>query len=161
MLVIPQLEDGSIPRHMGERRVRTTEEDSLSQVDSHASEAESELSLNLEEENSKNGSNKECSSNSSNDTDDDDHESDYHDDEVSKPALDSPHEVTVTSCPDSVSSESQKEIQVDKNNAFSEDKGKDCSLGNDTDDDKQPHTAAAAIEFPDTSITLMHIKGDK
>ncbi|PVD25548.1 hypothetical protein C0Q70_13204 [Pomacea canaliculata] len=156
-----KLEDGSIPRHMGERRVRTTEEDSLSQVDSHASEAESELSLNLEEENSKNGSNKECSSNSSNDTDDDDHESDYHDDEVSKPALDSPHEVTVTSCPDSVSSESQKEIQVDKNNAFSEDKGKDCSLGNDTDDDKQPHTAAAAIEFPDTSITLMHIKGDK
>lgn len=146
---------------MGERRVRTTEEDSLSQVDSHASEAESELSLNLEEENSKNGSNKECSSNSSNDTDDDDHESDYHDDEVSKPALDSPHEVTVTSCPDSVSSESQKEIQVDKNNAFSEDKGKDCSLGSDTDDDKQPHTAAAAIEFPDTSITLMHIKGDK
>lgn len=141
--------------------MRTTEEDSLSQVDSHASEAESELSLNLEEENSKNGSNKECSSNSSNDTDDDDHESDYHDDEVSKPALDSPHEVTVTSCPDSVSSESQKEIQVDKNNAFSEDKGKDCSLGNDTDDDKQPHTAAAAIEFPDTSITLMHIKGDK
>lgn len=133
-----QLEDGSIARHAGERKVRTIDDDASSV--SLASEAEASLTLDEVDE----------------EPDDDDALSqDSGSDE--KDDVHSDGDRKAAGGDDGGGDEDQDD--GDEGDEEKDGSGKDEGAGGDSSGEKS--SSSCAVEFPDTSINLTHVKGDK
>ncbi|KAK7505562.1 hypothetical protein BaRGS_00003307 [Batillaria attramentaria] len=147
-----KLEDGSIERHLGERKVRTTDDDTSSIADTIASETESALTLDdFEEEDLADGV-----------SDDSDEEREVNGDEGVDDMGTSGQ-----------ASGSTKEADSDGDSDGHGDKASSDEGEGDGGERKETEERGAGgregakpkstpvVEFPDTSINLMHVKGDK
>lgn len=133
-----QLEEGSVSRHKGERKVRTLEDDLESIADSVATE--SDLGLDT-------GS---INNDSDSDEDLDDHKENEEDSLEGKMEK---VEITMKS-DDETCGKSDKDKSIDQVAPQSDIKGQLKETNNsDSSDGEQT--------FPDTKITLQHVKGDK
>lgn len=132
-----KLEDGSVARHIGERKVRTADDD----FSSIATETESILTIDEEEE--------EDLADGMSDTSDDDKDDDNSDEPGMSGRISGAKKVV--SDDDSEESENE-EGENDEHTIADGRKGDDCG---------STRTDTAVIEFPDTSINLTHVKGDK
>ena len=134
-----QLEDDSIARHAGERKVRTIDDDASSF--SLASEAESLLTLDdVEEED-------EAQSHGSGS---DDEKDDVHGDGDKKESDDDDDGGGVDEDCDNGDEGDEEEDGAGKERGATGDDGSG-----------QKSSASCTVEFPDTSINLTHVKGDK
>ncbi|KAL4238275.1 hypothetical protein ACF0H5_002987 [Mactra antiquata] len=162
-----KLEEGSVVRHIGERKIRVAEDDENSVADSIATESEvtietmsdNEIDLddgNDDDDDSKDGDENDTKDDELNDNDVDDDVNNEKDDD------DDNDKNEESSIPEGIDEKTKNDKEGEKNldTGVSE---VTVKVENDENDDKSSvnEVKPNIVEFPDTEINLQHIKGDK
>lgn len=138
--IVFQLEEGSIFRHKGERKIRIAEDDTMSVADSIGTENDTIDTNSIDGD----------SDNDSDNSSDSDNEEDKNDNKLQTLKEDSEDEL----CSDSKVKVEGSQVAL----AEKEVKVEGSKVEKQEDKDSSEDDNAA---FPDTSISLQHVKGDK
>ena len=168
--ILLQLEEGSVFRHAGERKVRTIEEDEESVADSIATDVTTETEVTIEsntdddssdseeEKDEEDGKkemnvNEEVETEETNDVDNDNGDSSDEDETIDD-------DIEIDGIDDACEVKMEKDDLIAEGDSANLKSGED-KKGNDDVGDTKVEKKPAVIEFPDTEITLQHVKGDK
>ncbi|CAG5114692.1 unnamed protein product, partial [Candidula unifasciata] len=141
-----KLEDGSVERHKGERRVKVTDDDAMSVTDSAAASIQESDDIDID---ISDGSSSEAEEESATASNDPSHHTDVGNGEN--------NEETSQINDENISEEGDAEVKSEP----AVDKVPTSEAKVSSADTEKEKGDVQSFEFPDTSINLLHVKGDK